>query len=201
VQSRSPQGMTAIYGDVDRDAQEKESLKTIATALELGINLLDTAWIYQVCVSGNLYVINLLTKSAHAVFCAASVQCPSADGSKIYYNEEIVGKAIKIHGREKFVVCTKFGMSATREVSTLSSQIKHNQCLVINKLPRCFQISGKEDFLRKQLAESLSRLGTDYIDLYYMHRMDPSTPIEETMAVLQSLVQEGAVGCACGCLN
>jgi hypothetical protein len=43
------QGMTAFYGNFDRDAQEAESLKTIATALELGINLLDTAWIYQVC--------------------------------------------------------------------------------------------------------------------------------------------------------
>jgi aryl-alcohol dehydrogenase-like predicted oxidoreductase len=40
--------MTAFYGDFDRDAQEAESLKTIATALDLGINLLDTAWIYQV---------------------------------------------------------------------------------------------------------------------------------------------------------
>jgi aryl-alcohol dehydrogenase-like predicted oxidoreductase len=45
--------------------------------------------------------------------------------------------------------------------------------------------------LRGQLAESLARLGTDYIDLYYMHRMDPATPIEETMAVLKALVQEG----------
>ena len=40
--------MTAFYGDFDRAAQEEESLKTIAKALELGINLLDTAWIYQV---------------------------------------------------------------------------------------------------------------------------------------------------------
>ena len=53
------------------------------------------------------------------------------------------------------------------------------------------QVCGKEEFLRGQLAESLSRLGTDYIDLYYMHRMDPSTPIEETMAVLKSLVEAG----------
>lgn len=44
----SLQGMTAFYGNFDRDAQEEESLKTIATALDLGINLLDTAWIYQV---------------------------------------------------------------------------------------------------------------------------------------------------------
>lgn len=56
------------------------------------------------------------------------------------------------------------------------------------------QVCGKEDFLRGQLAESLARLGTDYVDLYYMHRMDPDTPIEETMAVLKALVQEG--GCS-----
>jgi aryl-alcohol dehydrogenase-like predicted oxidoreductase len=43
--------MTAFYGSFDRDAQEGESLKTIAKALELGINLLDTAWIYQVGVN------------------------------------------------------------------------------------------------------------------------------------------------------
>ena len=55
------------------------------------------------------------------------------------------------------------------------------------------QISGKEDFIRTQLAESLSRLGTDYIDLYYMHRMDPSTPIEETMTALKALVAEGMI--------
>ena len=45
-------GMTAFYGDFDRDEQEAESLKTIGRALELGINFLDTAWIYQVyCTS------------------------------------------------------------------------------------------------------------------------------------------------------
>lgn len=47
--------MTAFYGDFDRDAQEAESLKTIATALELGINLLDTAWIYQVRAKSTLF--------------------------------------------------------------------------------------------------------------------------------------------------
>ncbi len=43
--------MTAFYGNFDRDEQEEESLKTIATALDLGINLLDTAWIYQVSLA------------------------------------------------------------------------------------------------------------------------------------------------------
>jgi hypothetical protein len=55
------QGMTAFYGNFDRDAQEAESLKTIATALELGVNLLDTAWIYQVCCIANSATSKLLT--------------------------------------------------------------------------------------------------------------------------------------------
>jgi aryl-alcohol dehydrogenase-like predicted oxidoreductase len=54
-------------------------------------------------------------------------------------------------------------------------------------------VSGKEEAIRSQLSDSLRRLGTDYIDLYYMHRMDPDTPIEETMAVLKSLVEEGKI--------
>ena len=83
-----------------------------------------------------------------------------------------MGKAIKIHGREKFVIATKFGIGF------------ENGTIIV---------SGKEEFLRKQLSESLARLGTDYIDLYYMHRMDPSVPIEETMNVLKSLVQEGKI--------
>lgn len=139
-------GMTAFYGDFDRAAQEPESLKTIAKALELGINFLDTAWIYQSFGAG---------------------------GGGNYANEELVGKAIKIHGRDKFVIATKFGIGFTADGTRI--------------------VSGKEEFIRTQLSESLTRLGTDYIDLYYMHRMDPSTPIEETMQVLKSLVQEGKI--------
>lgn len=78
-----------------------------------------------------------------------------------------------MHGRDKFVIATKFGIAPGAD----------------GQLTIC----GKEDFLRSQLADSLSRLGTDYIDLYYMHRMDPNTPIEETMRVLKSLVEEGKI--------
>lgn len=56
-----------------------------------------------------------------------------------------------------------------------------------------FQVSGKREDIISQLTDSLARLGTNYIDLYYMHRMDPSTPIEETMMVLKSLVEEGKI--------
>lgn len=136
-------GMTAAYGEFDRDAQESESLRTIAKALELGVNFIDTAWIYQHFSNG-----------------------------KHYTNEELVGKALAIHGREKFIVATKFGIT-----------------LEGGEMGYC----GKEETIRSQLADSLRRLGTDYIDLYYMHRMDPNTPIEQTMAVLKSLVAEGKI--------
>ncbi|RYH13026.1 hypothetical protein EON65_36660, partial [archaeon] len=52
-------GMTAFYGDFDRDAQEAESLKTIGRALELGINFLDTAWIYQVKLENTIFKFRL----------------------------------------------------------------------------------------------------------------------------------------------
>lgn len=136
--------MTAFYGSFDREAQEPESLRTIAKAVELGITFLDTAWIYQNYSNG-----------------------------KLYTNEELVGKAIAIHGREKFIIATKFGIAVD------SHGVRY--------------FSGKEEVIRSQLADSLRRLGTDYIDLYYMHRMDPTTPIEETMMVLKSLVQEGKI--------
>mmetsp|Transcript_11862 Transcript_11862/g.12782 ORF Transcript_11862/g.12782 Transcript_11862/m.12782 type:complete len:342 (-) Transcript_11862:83-1108(-) len=139
-------GMTAFFGDFDRAAQEPESLKTIAKALELGINFLDTAWIYQSFGAG---------------------------GGGNSTNEELVGKAIRIHGRDKFIIATKFGIDVRADGTRV--------------------VCGKEDFIRSQLADSLARLDTDYIDLYYMHRMDPNTPIEETMEVLKSLVHEGKI--------
>ncbi|CAK4101649.1 unnamed protein product [Aphanomyces euteiches] len=138
-------GMTSAYEKVHLAAHEDESLRTISRALELGINMLDTARVYQ---------------------------SPGAGGDRMFYNEELVGKAIQQHGRDEFVIATKFG-------------IMFNDGKMV--------VSGKEETIRSQLADSLQRLGTDYIDLYYMHRMDPDTPIEETISVLKSLVDEGKI--------
>jgi len=91
-------------------------------------------------------------------------------------NEVLVGKALKKYGREKFVVATKFGIGFQK---------------VNDKYERV--VSGKPEFVRAQLADSLKKLGTDYVDLYYMHRMDPNTPIEETMACLLELHKEGKI--------
>jgi aryl-alcohol dehydrogenase-like predicted oxidoreductase len=138
-------GMTSAYGTFNRADQEEDNLKTIAKALEVGINHFDTAWVYQSW---------------------------GMDGAPNTTNEELLGKAIAIHGRDKFIVATKFGF-----VPTASGIV----------------VSGSEETIRSQLADSLSRLGTDYIDLYYMHRMDSNTPIEDTMRVLKSLVEAGTI--------
>jgi len=138
-------GMTAFYFVKGQETDEEEKINTIGEALKIGINYLDTAWLYQ----------NLKTGEA---------------------NEELVGKALKKFGRKNFVVGTKFGIGLKK---------------VGDKFERF--ISGRPDFIREQLAESLKRLDTDYIDLYTMHRMDPNTPIEETMKCLLELQKEGKI--------
>lgn len=137
-------GMTAFYGGDCNDAdQEATSQATIATAINLGMNFFDTAWIYQTF---------------------------GADGMENSTNEELIGRAIKLHGREKFVIATKFGLVVT--ATGIQSQ-------------------GKPEVIRAQLADSLRRLDIEYVDLYYQHRMDLNTPIEETMECLKALVKEG----------
>ena len=125
--------MTAFYGTFDRDAQEEESLKTIAKALDLGINLLDTAWIYQV-------IRNIATdlKYQYAYLISYILQCVG-EGGRFYTNEELVGKAIKIHGREKFVICTKFGISATSVSDNSFILLKQKLCHVNDRTGNCWR--------------------------------------------------------------
>ncbi len=99
------------------------------------------------------------------------------DTSDIYgphTNEELVGRAIK-GKRDKAVLATKFGI--VRDP----------------KDPNVRGINGKPDYVRKSCEASLRRLGLDHIDLYYQHRVDPNTPIEETVGAMAQLVKEGKV--------
>jgi len=98
----------------------------------------------------------------------------TADVYGPYKNEELVGRAIK-GGRDHVVLATKFGI--VRDP----------------KDPNVRGVSGKPDYVKKSCEGSLKRLGTDYIDLYYQHRVDPNTPIEETVGALAELVQEGKI--------
>ncbi len=90
-------------------------------------------------------------------------------------NERLIAKAIN-GNRGKYIIATKFGY-----------EIDDNEQLT-------WQINGKKDYVKKAVERSLRNLGTDYIDLYYLHRLDPNTPIEETVAAMAELVKEGKIG-------
>jgi aryl-alcohol dehydrogenase-like predicted oxidoreductase len=98
----------------------------------------------------------------------------TADVYGPYKNEELVGKAIR-GKRDQLIVATKFGI--VRDPSN----------------PQARGVSGKPDYIRKACEGSLKRLGTDRIDLYYQHRVDRETPIEETIAAMAELVKEGKI--------
>ncbi len=98
----------------------------------------------------------------------------TADMYGPFTNEQLVGKAIKGR-RDKVVIATKFGI--VRDASN----------------PAVRGVNGKPDYVRQSCEGSLKRLGVDHIDLYYQHRVDPNTPIEETVGAMAKLVKEGKV--------
>jgi aryl-alcohol dehydrogenase-like predicted oxidoreductase len=98
----------------------------------------------------------------------------TADVYGPFVNEELVGKAIAGR-REQVVLATKFGI--VRDPNDPSAR----------------GVSGKPEYVRKACEASLRRLGVETIDLYYQHRVDPATPIEETVGAMAELVKEGKV--------
>jgi aryl-alcohol dehydrogenase-like predicted oxidoreductase len=92
-----------------------------------------------------------------------------------FKNEQLIAKAIN-GNRDKHIIATKFGW-----------EINDN-----NKVT--WAINGKKEYVKKAVERSLKNLKTDYIDLYYMHRLDKNTPIEETVEAMSELVKEGKVG-------
>jgi aryl-alcohol dehydrogenase-like predicted oxidoreductase len=128
-------GMSEFYGP----SSEKDSIATIDRALELGINMLDTADMYGP-----------------------------------FKNEELVGRAIKAK-RDRVIIATKFG-----NVRDPNDPTKRG-------------VNGRPEYVRQACEGSLKRLGVETIDLYYQHRVDPSTPIEDTVGAMADLVREGKV--------
>jgi aryl-alcohol dehydrogenase-like predicted oxidoreductase len=98
----------------------------------------------------------------------------TADVYGPYINEELVGRAIK-GKRDQVVLATKFGI--VRDPAN----------------PAARGVSGKPDYVHRSCEASLRRLGVDSIDLYYQHRVDPSTPIEETVGAMAELVRQGKI--------
>ena len=123
--------MSGTYGSVADD----DSIATIHRALDLGINLLDTADVY-------------------------------GDG----HNEELVGKAIRDR-RDQVVLASKFG--------------------IVRGTPAGFD--GRPEYVRAAIERSLKRLNVDTIDIYQQHRVDPKTPIEETIGAMKELIDEGKI--------
>ncbi|WP_324734371.1 aldo/keto reductase [Pseudomonas paeninsulae] len=129
-------GMSEFYV-ADRD--ERESIATVHRALELGLNLLDTA-----------------------------------DAYGPHSNEELLGKALAGR-REQAFLASKFGLLRDPQD------------------PQRRGVSGRPEYVRQSIEGSLKRLNTDYLDLYYQHRIDPEVPIEETIGAMAELVQQGKV--------
>lgn len=91
-----------------------------------------------------------------------------------FTNEDLIGRAIQGKPRDKVIIATKFGFvwDDKKQITGVNSQAEH---------------------IRESIEGSLKRLRTDYIDLYYQHRLDPKVPIEETMSVLADFVKAGKV--------
>ncbi len=98
----------------------------------------------------------------------------TADMYGPHTNEQLVGRAIAGR-REEVVLATKFGLVRDPEN------------------PAARTVNGRPDYVRRACDASLRRLGTDYIDLYYQHRVDPQVPIEETVGAMAELVAAGKV--------
>ena len=127
-------GMSFAYTGAGSD--DVESIRTIHRAIDLGVNLIETAEVYGP-----------------------------------FINEELVGRALRGR-REAVVLATKFGM--------MSHTGRH-------------RLDSRPENIRIAVDGSLGRLATDRIDLYYQHRVDPDTPIEETIGVLTELIAAGKI--------
>jgi aryl-alcohol dehydrogenase-like predicted oxidoreductase len=128
-------GMSDFYGPHD----DRESLRTLDRALELGVDFWDTS-----------------------------------DAYGPFTNEELLGRFLKGR-RNRVVLATKFGIVRDPKDPTKRG------------------LDSRPEYVRSACEASLKRLGIETIDLYYQHRVDPATPIEETVGAMKQLVEEGKV--------
>lgn len=110
---------------------------------------------------------------------AVELGCNFFDTAVVYgeANEVLLGKALEIYNREDAIIATKFGI--------------YGQKMVDGKPEN--DLNSKPDSIREQLKGSLERLGVDYIDLYYQHRVDPEVEPEVVAGVMKELLAEGKI--------
>lgn len=132
-------GMSEFYGQKD----DHQSLEVMHAAVELGVNMFDTADLY-------------------------------GDG----HNESLIGRFLRQSSIRPYIA-TKCGI------------VRHPEILPDGNFRRSY--NGQRDYIINACEQSLKRLGVETIDLYYLHRCDPDTPIEESVEALTSLVQQGKV--------
>jgi aryl-alcohol dehydrogenase-like predicted oxidoreductase len=116
-------------------------------------------------------------ESIRTIHRALELGCDLLDTSDMYgphTNEELVGRAIAGR-RDEVFLATKFGIKITPGD------------------PPKREINGRPEYVREAVHGSLERLKTDHIDLYYQHRVDPRTPIEDTVGAMAGLVEEGKI--------
>jgi aryl-alcohol dehydrogenase-like predicted oxidoreductase len=115
-------------------------------------------------------------ESTAAIHRACELGVDFLDTAELYgphHNEELIGRAIAGR-RDDFFIATKFGVPMDPETREMSND-------------------GSAENVRRSIEGSLERLGTDHVDLYYLHRVDPEVPIEETVGAMGELVAEGKV--------
>ena len=117
------------------------------------------------------------TESIATIHRALELGVTMLDTADIYGpsdNERLVGKAIAGQ-RAKYTIATKFGFELDASGTSTGGY------------------NGRPEYVRQAIERSLRNLGTDYVDLYYLHRLDPATPIEDTVGAMSRLVEEGKV--------
>jgi aryl-alcohol dehydrogenase-like predicted oxidoreductase len=110
---------------------------------------------------------------------AIELGCTFLDTAEMYgpfTNEELVGRAVAGR-RDEVVIATKFGIRFAPTADNPTNRV----------------IDGSPENVRRSIEGSLKRLGTDHVDLYYQHRIDPKVPVEETVGAMAELVAEGKV--------